>query len=398
MLREPAHRWRPSRLDVLLALAVTISGLVESFGRQGTGPEQVDAPVPYAAGVVTAGLLLLLRRRIPVTALLALTLTEYTLRMVTGSAYYAAWHFHSTLILIHTVAGAAEPRSRRGLAGLGCVLVAYAHLQTLQGIDFAEVLIGAIFVGVAYGSGILLRRQTDQTRRLAAQAARLEAERELRARWAVAEERSRSARELHDIVSHNVSLMTLHVGGVRRLLGDDRARERGLLLAVEQAGREAVEELGHMLGMLRAAGTDAPEAPRTGLDRLDELVSQVADAGPVVRLRVTGERRPLPPGLDLSAYRVIQESLTNVLKHAHATKVDVVVHYAVDELRVAVVNDGPGARPAPDGGGGHGLIGMRERTAMHGGELTAGPTPSGGYEVRARFPLTVPAAGGSSCD
>ncbi|XVQ87414.1 sensor histidine kinase [Microbispora siamensis] len=138
--------------------------------------------------------------------------------------------------------------------------------------------------------------------------------------------------------------------------------------------------------------------PRTGLDRLDELVSQVTEAGPVVRLRVSGERRPLPPGLDLSAYRVIQESLTNVLKHAHATKADVAVHYAVDELCIVVVNDGAGGRPAPYGGGGHGLIGMRERTAMHGGELTAGPTPSGGYEVRARFPLTVPAAGGSSCD
>jgi signal transduction histidine kinase len=398
MVRVLAGGWRPSRLDVLLSLAVTVAGQVESFGRQGTAPGQIAHPVPYAAGAAVAGLVLLFRRRFPASALLGLTAIGYAVRVAGGADYYAAWHFYSTLILVHTVAGAAEPRSRRGAAGLGCVLVAYAHLQTLQDNDVAEVLIGAIFVGVAYGSGILLRRQTDQTRRLAAQAARLEAERELRARWAVAEERSRIARELHDIVSHNVSLMTLHVGGVRRLLGDDRARERGLLLAVEQAGREAVEELGHMLGMLRAAETDAPEAPRTGLDRLDELVSQVAEAGPVVRLRVTGERRPLPPGLDLSAYRVIQESLTNVLKHAHATTVDVAVHYAVDELRIAVVNDGAGARPAPYGGGGHGLIGMRERTAMHGGELTAGPSPSGGYEVRARFPLAVPVARGSSRD
>ncbi|WP_169950590.1 histidine kinase [Microbispora sp. H11081] len=396
MLRRFAGGWRPSRLDVLLSLAVTVAGLVESFGRQGSEPWQIGDPYPFAAGAVAAGLVVLLRSLFPATALLLLTAIGWAVQVAAGHGYYAAWHFYSTLILVHTVAGAAEPRSRRGLAGLGCVLLAYAHLQTLQSNDAAEVLIGAIFVGVAYGSGILLRRQIDQTRRLAEQTARLEAEREERARWAVAQERSRIARELHDVVSHNVSLMTLHAGGVRRLLGDDRARERDLLLAVEQAGREAVGELGLMLGMLRqtetetetgagaGAGAGAP-SPQAGLDRLDELISQVAQAGPEVRLRVTGAPRPLPAGLSLSAYRVIQESLTNVLKHAHATTVDVVLRYAPGELRVTVVNDGVRAHSA--GTGGHGLIGMRERTALHGGELSAGPTPSGGYRVLAVFPL-----------
>ncbi|MGW5261207.1 sensor histidine kinase [Microbispora sp. NPDC004025] len=384
MLRRLAGDWRPSRLDVLLSLAVAVAGLVESFGRQGPEPWQIAAPFPFAAGAVAAGLVVLLRSMFPATALLVLTAIGWAVQAVAGPGYYAAWHFYSTLILVHTVAGAAEPGSRRGLAGLGCVLLAYAHLQTLQSNDAAEVLIGAIFVGVAYVSGILLRRQIDQTRRLAEQAARLEAEREERARWAVAQERSRIARELHDVVSHNVSLMTLHAGGVRRLLGDDRARERDLLLAVEQAGREAVEELGLMLGMLRD-DEGAPPSPEAGLDRLDELISQVAEAGPEVRLRVAGEPRPLPAGLGLSVYRVVQEALTNVLKHAHATRVDVVLRYAPGELRVTVVNDGVRVHSA--GTGGHGLIGMRERTALHGGELSAGPTPSGGYRVLAVFPL-----------
>ncbi|MFD2357099.1 sensor histidine kinase [Nonomuraea ferruginea] len=218
-------------------------------------------------------------------------------REVTEAGYYAAWHFYSTLILVHTVASAAELRTRRGLAGLGCVLLAYGYLQTFQHNDVAEVLISAIFVGVAYASGILLRRQIDQTLRLARQATRLEVEREERARQAVAGERVRIARELHDIVSHNVSLMTLHTGGVRMMLRDDpdRERERTLLTGVERAGREAIEELRLMLGMLRSPGGTAAEPHATGLDRLDALVAQIHEAGPAVEVRVEGEARPVPP-------------------------------------------------------------------------------------------------------
>nr|WP_260407810.1 histidine kinase [Planomonospora venezuelensis] len=283
-------------------------------------------------------------------------------------------------------------------------------------------MIGAIFVGVAYGSGILLRRQTDRTLRLAERAARLEVEREERARRAVEEERARIARELHDVVSHNVSVMTLHAGGARMLLGDGHERERDLLLGVERAGREAVEELQLMLGVLRdhgdygdygdrdghgGYGDRGPGGPQPDLDRLEDLLAQVREAGLDVRLRTAGEPRPLPPGLGLSAYRVVQEALTNVLKHARAARTDVVVGYGPAELVVEVVDDGAGRTPpsadAADAGGGgghdpatagpgrsrggHGLIGMRERAAMHGGELSAGPVPGGGYRVAARFPL-----------
>ncbi|MET8004814.1 sensor histidine kinase [Nonomuraea glycinis] len=393
----PHGGWRPSRLDLLLALAVMVAGQVESFGRQGIEPGQIRHPVPLAAGAVVAGVLLLLRRRFPMSMLIGLLVVGIGVREVTDAGYYAAWHFYSTLILVHTVASAAELRSRRGLAGLGCVLLSYAYLQTFQHNDVAEVLISAVFVGVAYTSGILLRRQIDRTLRLARQAARLEAGREERARQAVAGERARIARELHDIVSHNVSLMTLHTGGVRMMLGDDpgHERERALLTGVERAGREAIEELRLMLGMLRAPGGTGAEPYPAGLDRLDALVAQVEEAGPAVRTRVEGEARPLPPGLDLSAYRVIQEALTNALKHARATRIDVTVTHSPAAVTVEITDDGPpsGAKSGPGGGlgdggeGGHGLIGMRERVAMHGGELSAGPVPGGGYRVRARFPL-----------
>ncbi|GAA4532386.1 histidine kinase [Nonomuraea ferruginea] len=378
--------WRPSRMDTLLALAVVVAGQVESFGRQGFEPGQISRPVPLAVGAAAAGALLLFRQRFPMSMLLALVGVGIGVREVTEAGYYAAWHFYSTLILVHTVASAAELRTRRGLAGLGCVLLAYGYLQTFQHNDVAEVLISAIFVGVAYASGILLRRQIDQTLRLARQATRLEVEREERARQAVAGERVRIARELHDIVSHNVSLMTLHTGGVRMMLRDDpdRERERTLLTGVERAGREAIEELRLMLGMLRSPGGTAAEPHATGLDRLDALVAQIHEAGPAVEVRVEGEARPVPPGLDLSAYRVIQEALTNALKHARATRIVVTVAYSAGAVTVEVTDDGTG--DGQGGGSGQGLIGMRERVAMHGGDLSAGPVRGGGYRVRARFP------------
>ncbi|WP_051752797.1 sensor histidine kinase [Streptosporangium amethystogenes] len=391
MLRRLLGDWRPTWLDLLLSLAVGITGLVESFGRQGSQPGQISDPVPLAVGAVVAGTLLLLRRRFPTPLLLALISIGLAVRAVAGDGYYAAWHFYSTLILVHTVASAAELRSRRGLAGLACVLVAYAGLQTFQRNDIAEFMIGAVFMGVAYGSGILLRRQIDRTLRLAEHTIRLEVEREERARQAVTEERTRIARELHDIVSHNVSVMTLHTGGVRMRLGEEHRRERDMLLGVEKAGREAVEELQLMLGVLRRTGDPDPGAAQPSLERLDELVTQVKETGVDVRLRITGEPRSLPPGLALSVYRVIQEALTNVLKHSPAASVDVVIAHGLTGLDVEITDDGAGGGRSSDGHrpGGHGLIGMRERIAMHGGELSTGPVPGGGYRVVARFPLNT---------
>ncbi|GGM29883.1 sensor histidine kinase [Dactylosporangium sucinum] len=363
---------RPSRLDVLLALAVAGAGVVEAYGRSGPGPGQVHSPAVVAAGALTAGGLLLVRRTAPLAALLALTALSVLLRLTVMDADYplAAWQFYSNLILVHSVGSRPDTRKQRA-GGLLAVLAAWGLLQTLPGQDVAESLIGAIFLGVAYGSGILLRRQTEQTVRMAERAA-----------VAAADERTRIARELHDVISHNVSLMTLQTGGVRMLLGadPDRERERELLRGVERAGRDTVEELRLLLGVLR----DTPDA--AGVGQLERLAGPLRAAGLDVRVATAGPARPLPAGLDLAAYRVVQESLTNVLKHARATSVAVLIRYDSRTMIIEIRDDGRTSGQA--GGTGHGLTGMRERVALHGGTLRAGPAPAGGYAVTATFPLS----------
>ncbi|MFC5001562.1 sensor histidine kinase [Dactylosporangium cerinum] len=369
-------RWRASWLDALLAVAVAGAGIVEAYGRAGPGPGHVHRPDLVAAGALVAGVLLLLRRRFPVGTLAALTALSAVFRVaVTDDDYpLAAWQFYSNLILIHTV-GSQSTGPRRRAAGVLAVLAAYALLQTLPGQDVAESLIGAIFMGVAYGSGILLRRQTQRTVRMAQRAA-----------VAATDERTRIARELHDVISHNVSLMTLQTGGVRLLLGTDRnrERERDLLRGVERAGRDTVEELRMLLGVLRDG------RPPAGLDRLDELAGPLRAAGLDVRLTVAGPPRPLPPSLGLAVYRVVQEALTNTLKHAGAAGVDVTIGFTPGELAVEVRDDGTGGAADSGGAGvGHGLVGMGERVALHGGTLRTGARPGGGYSVAATFPLTA---------
>ncbi|MDG6102159.1 two-component sensor histidine kinase [Dactylosporangium aurantiacum] len=209
-----------------------------------------------------------------------------------------------------------------------------------------------------------------------------------RAAVAAAEERTRIARELHDVISHHVSLMTLQAAGVRLLLADDpaRERERDLLHGVERAGRDTVEELRMLLGVLRDGRAPA------GLDSLEDLAAPLRAAGLDVRVATTGTPRPLPPALGLAVYRVVQEALTNTLKHAGAAGVEVAVGWTAHAVTVEVRDDGrAGAAPDPAGDGnraaGHGLAGMRERVAQHGGTLRTGAGPGGGYTVAATFPL-----------
>ncbi|MGZ8740952.1 MAG: sensor histidine kinase, partial [Gaiellaceae bacterium] len=214
---------------------------------------------------------------------------------------------------------------------------------------------------------------------------RLESERADEARAAVAEERARIARELHDVVGHSVSVMTVQASGVRRLLRPDQQRERDALLIVERTGREALAEMRRMVGVLRRPEEGPVLAPQPSLEHLDRLVEQAREAGLPVELRVEGDAFQLPAGVDLTAYRLVQEGLTNALKHAGATRAEVVVNYSDCALEVVVSDDGRGV--GSDDGGGHGLVGMRERVSVYGGELDAGPRPEGGYRLRARLPL-----------
>ena len=201
---------------------------------------------------------------------------------------------------------------------------------------------------------------------------------------AVAEERSRIARELHDIVAHAVSVMVLQVGAVRHNLPQELAADGDALKDVEHAGRSALAEMRRLLGAMHD-GEDADLAPQPGLDSLDALVERVVRAGLPVRLQVEGDAVPLPRAVDLSAYRIVQEGLTNSLKHANASRADVTVRYAPDAVQLEIRDDGAGAGTTD--GLGHGLVGVRERVKIYGGEMKAGTAPEGGFVLSARLPV-----------
>jgi signal transduction histidine kinase len=248
------------------------------------------------------------------------------------------------------------------------------------------VWITGFFIG-AWIIGFTLRVRSDQAKEARERAERAELERELRARAAVADERTRIARELHDIVGHSVSVMTVQAAGVRRLLREDQEREREALLAIEETGRAALTEMRRLVGVLRRADDEPALVPQPSLERVAKLVEQTRDAGLPTELRIEGETTALAQGIDLTAYRLVQEGLTNALKHANATHAEVVVRYDDGTVELVVRDDGTG--DGAGGGSGHGLVGIRERVALYGGELFAGPRAEGGFELRARLPVTA---------
>jgi signal transduction histidine kinase len=223
-------------------------------------------------------------------------------------------------------------------------------------------------------------------------AIRLEQEQDFAMQVALAEERARIARELHDVVAHNVSVMVVQAGAARSVLDPSHEEVRGALLAVEASGHAAMAELRTMLGLLNyEGGNSSPEAaeltPQPGIGQVQPLLKRVRDASLPVELRVEGAPRPLPPGIDLAAYRIIQEALTNALKYAGLARTEVVLDYREAELKVEVLDDGPGERSAASEAHGRGLVGMRERVALYGGRLETGPRLERGYAVRAWLPL-----------
>ena len=239
---------------------------------------------------------------------------------------------------------------------------------------------------LAWLGGFATRERTVQALRAEERAVHAEREREGAARIAVAEERARIARELHDIVAHAVSVMVLQVGAVRHRLPDGFGEDVEALRGVEETGRSALGEMRHLLGAMRRDGDGPDLAPQPGLDRLDVLLEEVRRAGLPVELHVDGEPFRLPVAIDLSAYRIVQEGLTNALKHARASHADVTVRYAPDEVQIEVRDDGDGAASTGDGLG-HGLVGVRERVKIYGGEMSAGTANGGGFVLRTRLPL-----------
>jgi signal transduction histidine kinase len=274
----------------------------------------------------------------------------------------------------------------QAVAGAAVLLGTIAIVAHNQGDHAEDFLFPAIVFGVSWIVGYGLGQKFREADEAKERAERLEREREEQARLAVAEERARIARELHDIVGHSVSVMTVQAAGVRSLLGESQEREREALMIIEQTGREALAEMRRLVGVLRRPEEAPALAPQPTLERVDKLVSQAREAGLPVELRVEGEPVQLPAGVDLTAYRLVQEGLTNAIKHARAQQAEVVVRYGNGHVELTVSDDGRGDGDGEKGG--NGLVGMRERVSVYGGHLDAGPRPEGGYRLHATLPLT----------
>jgi signal transduction histidine kinase len=319
----------------------------------------------------------------------------YPLTAVLGAPGPGGTGLISAMLAMGYVGYAAPPR-RSMVAVTAAVAVFVGTDIVLHGLAWDSVFFPAVFYPARW-AGRLVSRERERSTRLVELTAQLDAQRESAAWAAAQEERARIAREVHDAVAHSVSVMTLQIGGLRRQLDDtlaERPAEREVLLGLERLGRETVQELRSLVGILRAPGpAEATTAPVPSLSRAADVVRDVRAAGLDVELDVVGEARELPRALDLSAYRILQEALTNVLRHAPASTARVRLEYTRDGVDITVRDDGAGGDTAagPDGVGGHGLVGMRERARMFGGTLAAGRV-DGGFEVHAHLPVAgVPA-------
>jgi signal transduction histidine kinase len=264
----------------------------------------------------------------------------------------------------------------------------------LHGQDSGNIIPSLVWLVAAWAVGRVVRSWWHKNAALEAANRELEEQRELQAQAAVAVERGRIARELHDVVAHNVSMIVVQAGAAARVLHGEQPDVRNALEVIAASGRETVDEMRTLLGVLRSDDGPAALKPQPGLADLEQLVSGVREAGLPVTLRIEGAPRPLPPTLDLSAFRIVQEALTNTLRHAGPARAEVTVRYedGLVTLEIADTGHGPDGGPITGRGTGHGLVGMRERAAMLGGEFEAARADSGGFTVRARLPAATPAS------
>ncbi|KOT37896.1 histidine kinase [Streptomyces caelestis] len=404
----PRPTRRARRFDALMALAlglVTVYYGVDNVGNvvvreiapgvvrlepRPSGPGGLALMVSLAA--VASGALAL-RRRYPLAVLCVVTAAtlatpQYVLRLT----------FYAFVIAVYSAA-VHSPHRVATLVGLPLsVALVGASGNSVAPVVPDEYVVLLILVPMAVAAVGLRtwKLRTDEGR---ARLLTLEREQAEALRRAVEHERARIARELHDVVTHNVSVMVIQAGAARKIMETSPEQAGEALLAVEAGGRAAMTELRHVMGLLTMAdegegtgadpaGTEAVPAPQPGLDQLETLVGRVRDAGLPVDLTVAGPPRPLPPGLELAAYRVVQEALTNTVKHASGATAAVTVAYGPDRLRVEVTDTG--GHPSAPAGSGRGLIGLRERLAVYDGTLTTGRRLTGGYRVEALIPLETP--------
>ncbi|HJQ07032.1 MAG TPA: histidine kinase [Nocardioides sp.] len=350
-----------------------------------------ELPDDRGAGVAVAVFFassFLARRSIPLVPLLAaVALIEINHSVLHGIGEGGAFMLGLIIALY------SGTRHARGWMLPACVLVAAAIIP-LAAFDPQQPpapgdwIFFCTFIGFPTVAGFIFRRRHEKDERLAQENTELAAERDRRAAEAVAEERARIARELHDVVAHAISVVVLQARGGRRVLGTSPDEASAALDAIEHTGEQALEEMRRLLAMLRY--DDGPElAPRPGLHALDDLAGSMTRMGLPVEVVREGTPVEIAAGLDLSAYRIVQEALTNTLKHAGPAHARVMVHYSPEQLDLEVLDDGPGT--GTGGGSGHGLLGIRERAELYGGRVEAGRRPEGGYAVRAHLPIGAPA-------
>lgn len=383
MTRRRSWRALMAGLQADAALAVTLAALWQLEVWAPALVPGVSAVDGQGVALSVAGMVMLLplaaRRRAPLCSC-AVVMGGAVLAHVVGPSPEGLSEVAGMVVASYSVACYSD--IRRAVVGLALVVLSVALSQGFTADDLA---FGVLLFGGAWALGRTVRSARGRTRELESLTGELARERGENARLAVELERTRIARELHDVVAHAVSVMVVQAGGVRGLLGPTQHDERQALGVIESTGRQAMGELRRMVGMLRAPVEGDGLAPPPALSHVRALVQQVRDAGLPVELTVAGSPRPLSPGLELSAYRVVQEALTNTLKHAGPAHAEVSVRYGERALELDVRDDGAG--PSRNGGGGHGLTGMRERVGLYGGQLDVGAQPSGGYRVFARFPL-----------
>jgi signal transduction histidine kinase len=364
--------------DRLLAGGLAVAGTIEVLtAREPSG--RLLAGLLVIAGTVV------IRRTRPVGAAIVWLATVLAMIAAGTSPSEASTPFLTLFLLPYSAAAGLRLRSALlalALMWAGVVAVYFAAEAPVVG----DIVFPGMFATVFWGAGRVVRSRSLLTAELHEAALRAAEAREAEAAGAVADERRRIAREMHDVVAHSVSMMVVQAGGARRILDRDPVRAVAAAELIERTGREALGEMRRLLGVLHP-GEHAEYAPQPTLRELDTLVERTRLAGVPVTLAVDGERRELPPGLDLAAYRVVQEALTNVLKHGRGAPTEVHLHYRADAVEVRIADRGDGALRVRLGGSGQGLVGMRERVRMYGGELHAGRRRGGGFEVSARLPL-----------
>ena len=371
---------RPAAVDVALALLFATLAQVEVWVGAMPGPAGAKMVLALATTLPLAW-----RTAAPLPAVVATT-AGYALAVALGvSADEPLVSMLAPLLAVYSL-GAHGSRNHI-LTGAGLAISAYA-VASLVGANQSTFSFIPILLGVvgALAVGRAVRELGFETDLLEARTSQLEQERDEAAQVAVAEERARMARELHDVIGHSISVMGVQAGAVRRRLTAEQGAEREALLGVERVGREAVEEMQRLLGLLRADGEEPATSAALTAKRVDEMAAEMRRAGLAVELRVEGDTESLPPGRALAAFRILQEALTNSLRHAPGARVDVYVRRTASELRIEVVDDGHLASAAAPRAGGHGLVGMRERATLYGGTLEAGPREGRGFRVLARLP------------